>query len=956
ACGITKYKQASKCLKLSLFYFCSITTTIPVDEGKEMFKKCNDIAFYRRQKELQHGSSHYRALMDTLVLSERGAQLELVHTDTEVPLLLQVCAIQTGIVRVKINELQPIRPRYEVPDVLIHEPVTQQLTLEQVDADSLTLRWEETQSQVRIALYPFRLEVLCKGEVTATLNSEGRLCFEPLKDPPQRRRKKKHLERTFKFHVFEMHSFFQCTKKILYKIPQSVALQKSLGLEDDTSGLWKEKFRQFVDIKANGPSSVGLDFRLHGFSNVYGIPEHADTHRLQDTSAGEPYRLYNLDVFAYKIHSRLGLYGSVPLLLAHKPERTIGVFWLNASETLLHVDTGADHLVKRRRQAVHTDLHWMSESGIIDTFLLLGPTPFQVFAQYAELTGMSVLCYAGWQALPPLFSLGYHQCRWTYRDEADVKAVDQGFDQHEIPYDVIWLDIEHTEGKRYFTWDSKLFPDPVGLQDHLQVKNRKLVVISDPHVKIDPDYSVYSEAKDLGHFVKSRDGNPYQGSCWPGPCCYLDFSSPKARAWYATMFFLHKYKGSTEALFVWNDMNEPSVFGGPEQTMPKDAVHCGGWEHRELHNLYGFYQHWATAEGLIVRSEGTVRPFVLSRSFFAGSQRFGAVWTGDNVASWDYLKISIPMLLTLSITGIAFCGADVGGFTQDPDPELLVRWYQAGALQPFFRGHSDCQARRREPWLFGEEVTSIVRRAICERYCLLPYWYSLFRQAHVSARPPLRPLWVEFPQDHQTFAVEAQYMIGNALLACPVTDPGVTEIKVLLPGSGECWYDTHTFQRFGGGRTVRIPVTLDTVPLFQRGGTVVPRKAGAGKCTADQWLLPFTLTVALDTKGCAEGELYVDDGHSFNYKSKKEFALRKFTFLHGTLSSSCADNTGTFDLESTVESVRLVGIRKKPTAVTAQVSGGSEDSVAFAYEETTSLLTVEGLRLPVVQDWLVQIK
>lgn len=185
-------------------------------------------------------------------------------------------------------------------------------------------------------------------------------------------------------------------------------------------------------------------------------------------------------------------------------------------------------------------------------------------------------------------------------------------------------------------------------------------------------------------------------------------------------------------------MNEPSVFRGPELTMQKNAIHHGNWEHRELHNLYGFYQQMATAEGLIQRAKGKERPFVLTRSFFAGSQKYGAVWTGDNTAEWSYLKISIPMLLTLSITGISFCGADVGGFIGNPEAELLVRWYQAGAYQPFFRGHATMNTKRREPWLFGEEYTRPIREAMRERYALLPYWYSLFYSAHVASQPIMR--------------------------------------------------------------------------------------------------------------------------------------------------------------------------------------------------------------------------
>uniref|UniRef100_A0A3Q4GJW9 Glucosidase, alpha; neutral C n=1 Tax=Neolamprologus brichardi TaxID=32507 RepID=A0A3Q4GJW9_NEOBR len=351
-------------------------------------------------------------------------------------------------------------------------------------------------------------------------------------------------------------------------------------------------------------------------------------------------------------------------------------------------------------------------------------------------------------------------------------------------------------------------------------------------------------------------------------------------------------QGSTPSLFVWNDMNEPSVFSGPELTMPKDAVHCGDWEHRDLHNLYGFYQHMATVEGLITRSGGLERPFVLSRSFFAGSQRLGAVWTGDNVANWEYLKISVPMVLSLSLAGIAFCGADVGGFIQDPEPELLVRWYQAAALQPFFRGHSANVTNRREPWLFGDEVTAAIRTVIQQRYSLLPYWYTLFHQAHTSALPPLRPLWVEFPEEESTFSVDSHYMLGDKNFS------SLHDFSV-YPGI-IIWYDIHSALVYKGGRTLSLPVTLDTVSL-------------------DDNFTPDCNLLSL--QGTADGELYLDDGHSFRYRDRKAFCLRRFSMLSGRLLCRPASEEGTFDCNTVIQSVTILGVKSKPSAVIVHASG-----------------------------------
>ncbi|KAI6068253.1 Neutral alpha-glucosidase C isoform X1 [Aix galericulata] len=952
---------------------------------KSNFKECNQIAFYRRQKLLCPGKSLYRALLDSVTLSDENVKFQIIHEENKVLLQVEIYEIEGSIFRIKINEAAPLRARYEVPDVLIKEPTTQRLSVSQKEAGILVLTNVNKDYTLQVTANPFQVELHSKGETVLSTNSNGLLYFEHLQPPPSDRKSTAENE--------------------------EAASDSSKEKQEDL-GLWQEKFGSFLDFKAHGPSSVGVDFSLHGFDHVYGIPQHAESLLLKNTSDGDAYRLYNLDIFGHKIHDKIGIYGSVPLLLAHKPNRTSGIFWLNSSETLVdintkavaeifvsgriswvsifdplmnkslieknsallrfplkHIQSGSAADTAKQRAVPLTDVRWMSESGIIDVFLLMGPTAFDIFKQFAQLTGT--------QALPPLFSLGYHQCRWNYEDEQDVKAVDAGFDEHDIPYDVIWLDIEHTDGKRYFTWDKKKFQNPKRMQELLRKKKRKLVVIVDPHIKADPMYALYSQGKDKGYFVKDRNGQDFEGICWP------DFTNPEVRKWYADQFAFKTYKGSTNILFVWNDMNEPSVFKGAELTMQKDAVHYNNWEHRELHNLYGFYQQMATAEGLIKRSSGKERPFVLTRSFFAGSQKYGAVWTGDNTAEWGYLKISIPMLLTISLAGISFCGADVGGFIGDPEPELLVRWYQAGAYQPFFRGHSNMESKRREPWLFGEKNTQIIREAIRERYVLLPYLYTLFYRAHTVAEPVMRPLWVEFPGKLETFGVENEYMLGNALLVHPVTDKEAKAVSVLLPGSEEIWYDFRTFIRVENPGTLNIPVTLDNIPVFQRGGTVIPLKTAAGKST--EWMIDvsYELRVALSTEARAIGELYLDDGHSFQYLHKKQFLYRKFTFHKNILSSSCMGESGQYHTTCVVERVIFLGVGQQPTFVSvcskvttmlkqgltfAEKSlnssrktdvpyvNGKEKEVVFTYDTKTSVLTLENLALSIDADWKICVK
>jgi alpha 1,3-glucosidase len=294
----------------------------------------------------------------------------------------------------------------------------------------------------------------------------------------------------------------------------------------------------------------------------------------------------------------------------------------------------------------------------------------------------------------------------------------------------------------------------------------QMVNIVDPHIKRDTAWPLFKEAEDKGLYVQNKDGADFDGWCWPGSSSYLDMTAPEVRSWWADRFSTAKYGGSTRDLYIWNDMNEPSVFNGPEISMPKDALHAGGHEHRDVHNVYGYFYHMGTAEGLKRRgfqewgTDGD-RPFVLSRAFFSGTQRIGAIWTGDNAARWSHLEVSVPMLLTLGVSGLPFSGADIGGFFGNPDAELATRWYQAGAYNPFFRGHAHLEAARREPWLFGDEATVRIRDAIRRRYRLLPQLYTLFAAANVSGAPIMRPLWYEFPEDGEVFGEDKIFMLGE---------------------------------------------------------------------------------------------------------------------------------------------------------------------------------------------------
>lgn len=672
-------------------------------------------------------------------------------------------------------------------------------------------------------------------------------------------------------------------------------------MSDD--GAWEETFGGHTDTKPNGPMSVGMDFSFPGREYVYGIPEHATSLALKNTKGrnahySEPYRLYNLDVFEFELDQPMALYGSIPVMLAHNNAGTVGIFWLNPTETFVDV-------MEKNDKSKYT--HWISESGIVDVFFLPGSGAFEVFDQYTQLTGR--------QALPPSFALGYHQCRWNYRDEKDVEQTESKFEELDFPFDVLWLDIEHTDGKRYFTWDKRMFPNPVEMQDKVAAHGRKMVTIVDPHIKRDSKYSVHAEATEKGYYIKNEKGGDFDGWCWPGSSSYPDFTSPEVRRWWSERFALDKYEGSTLSLFTWNDMNEPSVFNGPEVSMRKDAKNLAGIEHREWHNLYGLYFHRASSEGLVLRSPGqNERPFVLSRAFFAGTQRYGAIWTGDNEASWAHLQSTAPMLLSINLAGLSFAGADVGGFFKDPNGELFTRWYQAGAFQPFFRGHAHLDTKRREPWVFGEPHLSVTRNAAIIRYSLMPYWYTLFHQASVSGAPVMRPMWVEFPADSRTFAMDDQWMVGDALLVKPVVTEGTKSISVYLPAGK--WYDFYTLRATESkGAEYTVDAPLEKIPVFVRAGTIVPRKLRVRRSTSTMYNDPFTLFIAQTEQGKASGLVYFDDEHSFDYQTGR-YALRHLSFTQSKLSCRAAHSSGNFEAPNTLERIVIMGVNWVPTKVT----------------------------------------
>ncbi|CAF3788669.1 unnamed protein product [Rotaria sordida] len=890
---------------------------------RQNFKTCDQSSFCRRQRKYKPDTTPYEVDLNSMKTIDKGhLQFILLNTlKSNIKFQLDLYTLEHNSLRVKINEINPLRKRYEVEYVLVGEPKLVDVTFKKTDNNQIEGRFGET-AKFLLNAKPFRLDLFTNDIFVISVNSKNMFNFEHYR-----------------------------------KKPGSDGAETENNTEDNEDGMWEETFKSHHDSKPNGPSSIGVDINFLNFENVYGIPEHADAFSLRSTHDTDPYRLYNLDIFEYDIKNPMALYGAVPYMLAHNEHATVGFFWLNAAEGW--IDVLNDKLNTKNIFSTITNFfgtksnndnnevpevttHWMFETGIFDGFFFMGPTPNDIFKQYKAITGST--------PLPPLWAIAYHQCRWNYNDEDDVRSVNNGFEQHQIPLDVIWLDIEHTNGKRYFTWDTSKFSDPEKLQDDLAIYGRKMVTITDPHIKKDDGYHIYAEAKSHGYFVKTKDGADYEGWCWPGSSMWLDYFNPDIYKWYSQRYTYDNYKGSTPNLFIWNDMNEPSVFNGPEVTFPKDIVHYGDWENRDVHNLYGMLQHMASFKGLVERSNGHIRPFILTRSFFAGSQRTAAVWTGDNAAHWSHLKIAVPMLLSLSVTGIGFIGADVGGFFNNPDPQLLVRWYQAAAFQPFYREHAHIDTARREPWLFGDDNTRLIRQAIEQRYTYLPYWYTLFYKQEKQGIPPMLPLWVNFPHDKNTFKTEDLFMVGNGLLVYPVTEADTNQVAIYFPGENTVWYDIRTFTQHNGLQTALINVDMESIPVYQRGGVIIPQRLRKRRASMLAIHDPITLVVALDRNHEAEGELYMDDGQSYDYRQKQQFIHRRFTFKNNELQSISLDSTGKFETDAWIERVVILGYPKNPNRIIIN-SGDKQAIPLHSYQEATQTLVIRRPGPSVTANW-----
>ncbi|MFE6819261.1 TIM-barrel domain-containing protein [Streptomyces sp. NPDC057677] len=462
--------------------------------------------------------------------------------------------------------------------------------------------------------------------------------------------------------------------------------------------------------------------------------------------------------------------------------------------------------------------------GPLRCWVVVG-TPARVLHGWAALTGAP--------ALPPDWALGAQHARWGFGSEREVRRIVAGYRERGLPLSAVHLDIDHYDGHRVFTVDRERFPDLPGLAKELREQGVRLVSIVDPAVKAKPGNAVYDSGRAAGAFVRDARGDEVHGVVWPGECAYPDFTDPAVREWWGELYEERLGQGFAG---VWHDMNEPvsfSPFG--DATLPRSARHHldgRGGDHREAHNVYGLTMARAGYEGLR-RLRPDERPFLFSRSGWAGMQRYGGTWSGDVSTGWPGLRASLALVLGLGLCGVPYSGPDVGGFDGSPTPELFLRWYQLGAWLPLFRTHAAIGAGRREPWEFGPEVLEHAREALAERERLRPYFTTLARLARMTGAPYVRPLWWGAPEDRVLRDCEDAFLLGDALLVAPVLTGGADRRAVRLPRGR--WYDTATGQAYEGPGQVLLDAPLSRVPVLARAGAVLAVRGDDGGLALEVW-------------------------------------------------------------------------------------------------------------------------
>lgn len=577
------------------------------------------------------------------------------------------------------------------------------------------------------------------------------------------------------------------------------------------------------------------------------------------------YEMWNTDNPDPQEDNFKALYKSIPFMLVLKEKGAYGIFFDNHNKTYFNMGKECD------------DYYVLgADEGNLDYYFIGGGSLKDVIADYTDLTGRA--------PMQQLWTLGYHQSRWGYETEEEIRGIAEKMKKHNLPCDCIHFDIDYMDHYKVFTWNKENYEDGAKVISDLKEMGIKAVTIIDPGVKVEKDYYVYEEGIKEGYFAKTPEGEVYVNEVWPGDAVYPDFGNPAVRTWWGEK---QKFLIDMGVDGVWNDMNEPASFRGP---LPGDVVFTDEDRpapHSEMHNVYGHNMAKATYEGW--KQFSGKRPFVITRACYSGSQKYTTAWTGDNHSIWSHIRMAIPQMCNMGLSGMSFVGTDVGGFGSDCTPELFARWIQIGCFSPFFRDHCANGCRVQEPWQFGEEVLSISRKYMNLRYELLPYLYDLMRECEVTGIPMMRPLVLEFEKDENVKNRNDEFMLGDRILVAPVVEQGAREKLVYLP-EGD-WYDYWTGEQIKGESFFVRTAPLDVCPIYVKAGAVIPK-------------YPVRMHVGKDKDDLLILEAYPGEGTCTHYQDNGE----DFQYLQGAYNEyKITNHDGKVEIENTHQGYQEYG-------------------------------------------------
>jgi len=594
----------------------------------------------------------------------------------------------------------------------------------------------------------------------------------------------------------DVDNYIITTEKLVCKIEKR-SLQKKIYdikgqlLNEDEIGF------HYEELYDKGGSVVKMSKKTQKKESFYGLGDKP----MQANLRGKRVQNWPTDEYAFN-KDKDPIYKAVPFYIGLNDNQAYGIFFDNSFKTFF------DFCHER-----HDITSYWAQGGEMNYYFIYGPKVENVVSNYTDLTGLP--------DLPPLWALGYHQCKWSYFPESRVREIASTFRKLEIPCDGIYLDIDYMDGFRCFTWNKEHFPNPKKMVKALADDGFKTIVIIDPGIKIDEDYEIYKQGLENDYFCKRADGPHMIGKVWPGECCFPDYTNPEVRSWWADLF--KELISDIGVKGVWNDMNEPAVMEVPTKTFPDDVRHdydghpCS---HRKAHNVYGTQMARATYEG-VKKYAYPKRPFVITRSAFSGAQRYGSSWTGDNVATWEHLWVANNQVQRMCLSGMSFTGSDIGGFAEQPGSELFIRWIQLGVFHPLCRTHSSGHHGDQEPWSFDDETTDISRKFIELRYTLLPYLYTAFYQYSTEGIPVIKSLFYFDQDDFLTHYRNDEFIFGEKILVCPILEPNSKGRRMYVP-RGE-WYNFWDNQLISGGKELWVDADINSIPIFVKSGAIIPR-------------------------------------------------------------------------------------------------------------------------------------